>query len=230
VVAVTDADGERVGSYNYTAFGTIKDATGALDNNITYTGRWLEPETGLYYYRARYYDSGVGRFLKRDSIGFWAKDLNFYRYANNNSINYYDPIGLDSKPTEWMMIGYRDVNGPENCPGPNTVGYWKANIRYFFGRWIKYGSSEAINKSINMLGIQNRPLGSCYTGFLSLDAYRRTKKIFDSTCESNCREYLQFKYESRIKHWKPYGKPKSKGVDRSTSVISEWYKGDCVEH
>jgi RHS repeat-associated protein len=93
VVAVTDADGERVGSYNYTAFGTIKDATGALGNPITYTGRWLEPETGDYFYRARYYDAGIGRFLKRDPIGFGSKDYNFYRYVQNKPEVLFDPSG-----------------------------------------------------------------------------------------------------------------------------------------
>jgi RHS repeat-associated protein len=90
---VTDADGERIASYNYEAFGTIKDATGALGNPITYTGRWLEPETGDYFYRARYYDSNVGMFLKRDPIGFGSEDYNFYRYVGNGSIKYNDPLG-----------------------------------------------------------------------------------------------------------------------------------------
>jgi RHS repeat-associated protein len=97
VVAVTDADRERVASYNYEAFGTIKDATGALGNPITYTGRWIEPETGDYFYRARYYDSGIGRFLKRDPIGFDSNDYNFYRYVGNSSVNNIDPYGNYSK-------------------------------------------------------------------------------------------------------------------------------------
>jgi RHS repeat-associated protein len=112
VVAVTDADGERVASYNYEAFGTIKDATGALGNPITYTGRWIEPETGDYFYRARYYDSNVGRFLKRDPIGFESKDYNFYRYVFNNVQMLYDPLGfsINNIPnitinihTEWIF-------------------------------------------------------------------------------------------------------------------------------
>jgi RHS repeat-associated protein len=93
VVAVTNAGGEQVASYEYEAFGEIKSSTGSLGNLITYTGRWLEPETGLYYYRARYYDSGVGRFLKRDSIGFESKDYNFYRYVFNSPLIYNDPDG-----------------------------------------------------------------------------------------------------------------------------------------
>jgi RHS repeat-associated protein len=95
VVAVTDASGERIASYNYEAFGTIKDATGALGNPITYTGRWIEPETGDYFYRARYYDAGIGRFLKRDPIGFESGDLNLYRYVRNRPTKYVDPFGLE---------------------------------------------------------------------------------------------------------------------------------------
>jgi RHS repeat-associated protein len=111
VVAVTDADGERVASYNYEAFGTIKDATGALDNPITYTGRWLESESEDYFYRARYYDINVGRFLKRDPIVFGSKDYNFYRYVGNGSINNRDPIGF---------ISFDTFELNDNCYG---VGY-----------------------------------------------------------------------------------------------------------
>jgi len=50
---------------------------------------------GLYYYRARYYDSEVGRFLSEDPIGFQA-GVNFYAYVNNNPLRFNDPSGLDS--------------------------------------------------------------------------------------------------------------------------------------
>jgi RHS repeat-associated protein len=107
VVAVTDADGERVASYNYEAFGTIKDATGALDNNITYTGRWIEPETGDYFYRARYYDSGIGRFISEDPIGFESEDYNFYRYVFNNATNLNDSSGTKVYSCAGKVRNYR---------------------------------------------------------------------------------------------------------------------------
>ena len=56
----------------------------------TYTGRELDPETGLYYYRARYYDPRIGRFLQEDPI--W--DVNLYGYVQNNPLKYVDPYGL----------------------------------------------------------------------------------------------------------------------------------------
>jgi RHS repeat-associated protein len=135
VVAVTDADGERVASYNYEAFGTIKDATGALDNPITYTGRWFEPETGDYFYRARYYDSGVGRFLKRDPIGFKSNDYNFYRYVLNNPMNKIDPYGLDvylKTGNKNAKIPFTNIHNPvqDLLHQKVCVDHWSPTCKY----------------------------------------------------------------------------------------------------
>ncbi len=43
---------------------------GAVINPHTYTGREYDAESGLYYYRARYYNPTIGRFLSEDPIGF----------------------------------------------------------------------------------------------------------------------------------------------------------------
>jgi len=51
------------------------------------------PETTLYYYRARYYDPGTGRFLNEDPITFGG-GINFYRYGGNNPLSGIDPLGL----------------------------------------------------------------------------------------------------------------------------------------
>jgi RHS repeat-associated protein len=53
----------------------------------------LDQETGLYYYRARYYDSSIGRFVSEDPIGFDGRDANLYRYVGNSPVNYIDPSG-----------------------------------------------------------------------------------------------------------------------------------------
>jgi RHS repeat-associated protein len=55
----------------------------------------FDSETGLYYYRARYYDSRIGRFLSEDALRF-VTGSNFYPYTNNNPANLTDPLGLCS--------------------------------------------------------------------------------------------------------------------------------------
>lgn len=59
----------------------------------TYTGREWDRETGLYYYRARYYDPIEGRFISKDPIGFLGGDLNLFGYVQNNPVNRIDPSG-----------------------------------------------------------------------------------------------------------------------------------------
>jgi RHS repeat-associated protein len=160
VVAVTDADGERVASYNYEAFGTIKDATGALGNPITYTGRWIEPETGDYFYRARYYDSGVGRFLKRDPIGFKSNDYNFYRYTKNRVVNHNDPGGLEmvtakvvaynqwgDKQVPYLLVTVFQMKENSSNNIGNEHGYTSGG-RSFYGRVRTgiYGNSISLKK------------------------------------------------------------------------------------
>ena len=93
VTDLTDSTGVTARSYSYDAYGNIVDQTGTLEQLYTYTGRELDAETGLYYYRARYYDLATGRFLQKDPIGV-LNNVNLYPYARNNSTNLVDPLGL----------------------------------------------------------------------------------------------------------------------------------------
>ncbi|MHB9050224.1 MAG: RHS repeat-associated core domain-containing protein, partial [Pirellulales bacterium] len=61
---------------------------------FTYTARELDSDTGLYYYRARWYDAATGKFMSEDPIDFAGGDQNLYRYVRNSPLLYTDPSGL----------------------------------------------------------------------------------------------------------------------------------------
>ena len=78
----------------YDAFGApLNLALPGTGNDLLFTGREYDRSTGLYYYRARYYDPEIGRFVSEDPLGFAAGDVNFYAYVNNNPVNANDPSG-----------------------------------------------------------------------------------------------------------------------------------------
>ena len=68
VTELTDSLGFVAQAYVYDSYGQVKTQFGVIPNPYTYTARELDTETGLYYYRARYYDPAVGRFLAEDSL------------------------------------------------------------------------------------------------------------------------------------------------------------------
>ena len=114
VFALTDETGAIVEGYMYDAYGrqsvdtssgsdstwfTGDDAwtvggTSAVGNPYFNKGQRFDPETGNEYDKRRYYSSGLGRFLSRDPIGYWAQDANLYEYVESNPITFVDPSGL----------------------------------------------------------------------------------------------------------------------------------------
>lgn len=90
-IAITDENGDKVWSNNYTAFGNSTNESGLIEELGIYTGKEIDPDTGLYYFNARWYDPDMGRFITEDPI----KDgTNWHIYCSNNPINYIDPTGL----------------------------------------------------------------------------------------------------------------------------------------
>jgi len=80
-------------AYVYDSYGRTLTVFESAPQPFTYTGREHDSESGLYYYRARYYDPQTGRFLGEDPIGFDAGDQNLYRYVFNDPVNLIDPSG-----------------------------------------------------------------------------------------------------------------------------------------
>jgi len=93
VTALSTTTGGLANTYVYDSFGKTLSSSGTVPNAFQYVARELDSETGLYYYRARYYDPSVGRFITEDPIRFKG-GIDFYRYAANNPILSTDPLGL----------------------------------------------------------------------------------------------------------------------------------------
>ncbi|MDD3145060.1 MAG: hypothetical protein PHV23_03020 [Candidatus Gracilibacteria bacterium] len=97
VEGITDSSGNIVVSYDYDSFGNFEITSGADNGNTRlYTGREHDSEIGLYYLRARYYNSELGRFISRDPIDI-SDDVNLYSYVGNNGVNFVDRSGFESK-------------------------------------------------------------------------------------------------------------------------------------
>jgi RHS repeat-associated protein len=94
-VAFTNQDGSINQTYGYDPFGNPATSVAGMPttgNPFRYTGRRLDPETNLYYFRARYYSPELGRFLQTDPIGT-KDDLNLYAYVHGDPLNHSDPTG-----------------------------------------------------------------------------------------------------------------------------------------
>jgi RHS repeat-associated protein len=91
VVKMTDSTGTVVQTRQYDPWGSLEH--GADQPGYAFTGREWDPETGLYYYRARYYDPKLGRFISEDPIGFLG-GVDFYAYVGGNPANAIDSFGL----------------------------------------------------------------------------------------------------------------------------------------
>ncbi len=119
VTSLSNSGAALASTYTYDSFGKISTSTGSIINPFQYAAREADTETGLQYYRARYYDASVGRFLSEDPLGFDAGN-NFYNYVENDPIALRDPFGLQALPKP-VPAPPRPGPQPVPAPGPEPV-------------------------------------------------------------------------------------------------------------
>jgi RHS repeat-associated protein len=119
-----------VAHYEYDAFGntvaTLVDEE-ELDINLDFAHRfstkYLDAETGLYYYGYRYYDPLTGRWPSRDPIGEQG-GMNLYGFVDNQPISRHDKLGLICTKANnllWIAEWATGVNGWNSNPEFNLL-------------------------------------------------------------------------------------------------------------
>ncbi|WP_233843692.1 RHS repeat-associated core domain-containing protein [Dyella sp. 2HG41-7] len=120
-IAEADEQGNITKIFDYRPYGD--QALGQPPDGPGYTGHVNDPDTGLVYMQARYYDPELGRFLSVDPLGPKPAELfgfNRYAYADNNPIAHTDPDGrcpvcIVAVP---LFIGLMTHSDCANAPGP----------------------------------------------------------------------------------------------------------------
>jgi len=96
-------------SYEFDAFGNEISSTGSTPNNYLYRGEQFDPDLGLYYLRARYYNPATGRFMSRDPEDgkpTAPPTLHRYLYASGDPVNGMDPTGrMDTAEVGQIDLG-----------------------------------------------------------------------------------------------------------------------------
>jgi RHS repeat-associated protein len=124
ITSITDSSKAIVQSYSYDSFGMPKPSTN-FRNSYQSTGREWDKETGIYFYRARYYDPIDGRFVSKDPLSFAAGDVNLFNYVGANVINRTDLFGLwgDDVHSGINSKGYGTYNWATSVGFSNSEAY-----------------------------------------------------------------------------------------------------------
>jgi RHS repeat-associated protein len=155
---LVDNSGVVVNHVTYDSFGQVVAQSNAnVEFRYGYTGRDKDGETGLDYYRARYYDAGNGRFISEDPIGFEAGDSNLTRYVGNNAVNGTDPSGKE--PVK------------DHATDVNTYIKFLNNTQTGFGNLRNQQAEDALftlsrvngTRTVNTAEISNAPVRYIYT-------------------------------------------------------------------
>jgi len=153
VIGLTNASGTTAVLYEYSVYGQVAASDPNHPNRFMFTGREFDKETGLYYYRARYYNPEIGRFLQTDPIGYGA-GMNLYAYCGNRPIVFADPSGLAWEDPNVRIVFYdgseRDRYGDPFFDEALDDDYWDLafDISASAAAAHDFGSSEEYARSI----------------------------------------------------------------------------------
>ena len=128
-------------SSEYDSFGKILLETNpAAGDRFKFTGREYDAETGIDYYRARYYDPSSGRFISQYPFGFAGHDANLYRYVGNSPLNATDPSGNIAIVKYLIGAG---IGGAVGAITGYATGFWCA----YWNEWLIRSTRDVLHPS-----------------------------------------------------------------------------------
>jgi RHS repeat-associated protein len=146
VTSLSNSAGALGQTYSFDSFGKQTASAGSLVNPFQYTGRELDSETGLYYYRARYYDPQAGRFLGEDPIRWFSGAANFYGYVHNDPVDLIDPLGLRATKAatadciaKGLQALFPGVTATVGTATKEIGGHWNFSVQ------LQFSSYDAAN-------------------------------------------------------------------------------------
>jgi RHS repeat-associated protein len=104
---LTNNTGAIAGTATYNAYGQTTSTTGTT-TPLGYDGQYTDPETGLIYLRARYYDPSSGQFITRDPATSITTEP--YSFASDSPLNFTDPTGLGAVG-QWIENNSAAISG-----------------------------------------------------------------------------------------------------------------------
>jgi RHS repeat-associated protein len=203
VIALTNSSGSTVEVYEYSVYGEVSASDPNHPNRFLFTGREFDKDTGLYYYRARYYNPYIGRFLQTDPAG---EGINGYAYCDNDPIGFVDPDGLKHRwylpqegqkmvdggylpPPAIVPSGWVEYPWPEKGavkPWPESYFYW----------WYTHMTGDQLDL-IHTAGYGSRELGPKISRWIE-DFRTNTKTTAHMTWDKIASEYRKI---GRIEEW-----------------------------
>jgi RHS repeat-associated protein len=149
---LTDSAGNIVDKRTYDSFGNLLEQTNPLVAfRYGYTSREFDTESGLYFYRARYYDPGIGRFISVDPMSFEAGDTNLYRYVFNSPTQWTDPSGK-ILPLLLGMVVYGAIFGAVTTAAYGVASHIESGGRLDNIDWRDIGEKASIGALFGAVG------------------------------------------------------------------------------
>jgi RHS repeat-associated protein len=96
VINLVNKSNQIVNSYEYDPYGNALTRSEQVPQPFQFSASFFDPETGLYFMRARYYDPQLARFISEDPVGIGGQGA-MYAFVGDDPINATDPNGLDDR-------------------------------------------------------------------------------------------------------------------------------------